>query len=593
MHDVTKRGLALAVATGGLLITGAAPAVSAVSHHPEHPEPAGKKSQPTGGSSHHAAIPISAPQVKHYAGRHKAPEQHTAASHHAAPHHAPAAHHGTQVAHHSAPAAHHAAPAAHHAAPAVRPASGSVTYAPAHIPAHAAPDEAHATATDLGGGGLLTGNAVEVPVDAPVNICGLLVTVLGGGDEAAGEHCVNGPDEAGGPSSSTNAVAANSPGALSDNVVQVPVSLPTNLCGDTVNVVAGHDSAEDIFCANEGGPSFSTAKAVAANSPGLVNGNVVQVPVDAPLNLCGITANVAAVYDTAAGTTCVNGGPGHEHEHGMSRAHTAGMPQESVGAGANAVTANSPGAVNGNVLQVPVEAPINACGDSVSVVGVFNSALDDHCVNDTAGGAAAKARATGNNGLATGNIAQLPIDIPTEICGVVAAVGGYHDTAEGNSCANTGAPTTTSSASTTGETGIVTGTVAQGSVNAPVQLCGDTIGAGLANSGTEDTTCTTGPANCPPPPPVCSCRPRRRRASRHPRRVPPAAPVFPPPPPVTPPHHHHHHEHRQHHHQEHEHVGRLPRTGTDVLDYAGLGAGALVLGAGAVMAGRRKSGSAS
>jgi LPXTG-motif cell wall-anchored protein len=36
----------------------------------------------------------------------------------------------------------------------------------------------------------------------------------------------------------------------------------------------------------------------------------------------------------------------------------------------------------------------------------------------------------------------------------------------------------------------------------------------------------------------------------------------------------------------------LPHTGTDVLDFAGIGAGALLLGAGAVYAGRRRSGSA-
>jgi LPXTG-motif cell wall-anchored protein len=39
-------------------------------------------------------------------------------------------------------------------------------------------------------------------------------------------------------------------------------------------------------------------------------------------------------------------------------------------------------------------------------------------------------------------------------------------------------------------------------------------------------------------------------------------------------------------------MGQLPHTGTDVLDYAGIGAGALVLGAGALIAARRKSGSA-
>ena len=262
-----------------------------------------------------------------------------------------------------------------------------------------------------------------------------------------------------------------------------------------------------------------------------------------------------------------------------------------MGAGANAVSANSSGAVTGNVVQVPIQAPINVCGDSVDVVGAFNSALDNRCVNETAGGAAAKATATGNNGLATGNVAQLPIDIPTEVCGVVAAVGVYHDTAAGNTCVNTGAPTTMSSANTTGETGFVTGNVAQGSVNAPVQVCGTTVGAGIVNSGSEDTDCGTGPAYPPYFPP-------------------PSQPWFPPPPSYQ--HYHHEHLHRHHsehhseqhaerhygHHPEHRHVspneeiGQLPHTGADVLDYAGIGAGALVLGAGAVVAARRKSGSA-
>ena len=684
MHDVTKRGLALAVATGGLLITGAAPAVSAVSTHPEHPGHAGTKSQPTGDSSHHAAIPVSAPKVKQYTGRHKASEQPAATPHQTAASHAPASHHspGHHSPQHHGPEAHHAAPAQHaaaphhtaaphqapaqhgaaphhataphhstaphhaaaphhtgtaaHSAPATLQAAGTAAHLPTHAaypayPAHPGGDRpaaAEAESSDFGGGGLLAGNTVEVPIDAPVNVCGVVLTVLGGGDSAEDEHCVNGPGTAGGTSSSASAVAAGNPGALSGNVVQVPVSLPTNICGDTATVIGGHDSAEDILCANEGGDSSSTARAVAASSPGLVSGNVVQVPVDAPLNVCGITANVVAVYDTAAGNTCVNGGEHGEHGtgHGYGPTHAGsmgapGMPRQSAGAGANAVTANSNGAVTGNIVQVPIEAPIDACGDSVSVVGAFNSALDNHCVNHTAGGAAANGHAVGNNGLATGNVAQLPIDIPTEVCGVVAAVGGYHDTAEGNSCLTTGAPTTTSVADTAGETGIVSGNVAQGSVNAPIHACGTTVGAGYVNSGTEDTDCVTGPPPCPPPPPCSSFPPPPPPPPVFPPPPPPVfppppppppvfppppppPPVTPPPPPVTPPgqhHHHHHHEHHQEHrHRHHAHenahheeTGQLPHTGTDVLDYAGIGAGAMVLGAGALIAARRKSGSAS
>ncbi|MFF3633542.1 chaplin [Streptomyces sp. NPDC002250] len=50
--------------------------------------------------------------------------------------------------------------------------------------------------------------------------------------------------------------------------------------------------------------------------------------------------------------------------------------------GAEGVAANSPGAVSGNTIQVPVHVPVNVCGDSVNVIGALNPALGAHCDND-------------------------------------------------------------------------------------------------------------------------------------------------------------------------------------------------------------------
>ncbi|MFF2201975.1 chaplin [Streptomyces sp. NPDC058145] len=50
--------------------------------------------------------------------------------------------------------------------------------------------------------------------------------------------------------------------------------------------------------------------------------------------------------------------------------------------GADGVAANSPGAVSGNAIQVPVHVPVNACGDSVDVIGALNPALGAKCDND-------------------------------------------------------------------------------------------------------------------------------------------------------------------------------------------------------------------
>jgi ChpA-C len=57
-----------------------------------------------------------------------------------------------------------------------------------------------------------------------------------------------------------------------------------------------------------GGAAFADAGAtgVAANSPGVLSGNVIEVPIDLPINACGETVDIIAVLNPAAATACVN-----------------------------------------------------------------------------------------------------------------------------------------------------------------------------------------------------------------------------------------------------------------------------------------------
>ncbi|MFD8481321.1 chaplin [Kitasatospora sp. NPDC059673] len=51
------------------------------------------------------------------------------------------------------------------------------------------------------------------------------------------------------------------------------------------------------------------AEGVAANSPGVLSGNLIQVPVHVPVNVCGNTIDVLiGVLNPAFGNTCVNAG---------------------------------------------------------------------------------------------------------------------------------------------------------------------------------------------------------------------------------------------------------------------------------------------
>ncbi|MGW7613768.1 chaplin [Streptomyces sp. NPDC054766] len=45
---------------------------------------------------------------------------------------------------------------------------------------------------------------------------------------------------------------------------------------------------------------------VAVGSPGLLSGNVVQIPIDVDANVCGNTVNVVGLLNPAAGNFCVN-----------------------------------------------------------------------------------------------------------------------------------------------------------------------------------------------------------------------------------------------------------------------------------------------
>lgn len=51
-------------------------------------------------------------------------------------------------------------------------------------------------------------------------------------------------------------------------------------------------------------------------------------------------------------------------------------------AGAEGAAIGSPGFLSGNVIQVPIHIPINVCGNTVDIVGVLNPAIGNQCHND-------------------------------------------------------------------------------------------------------------------------------------------------------------------------------------------------------------------
>ncbi|WEH17857.1 chaplin [Streptomyces sp. VNUA24] len=49
---------------------------------------------------------------------------------------------------------------------------------------------------------------------------------------------------------------------------------------------------------------------------------------------------------------------------------------------AHGAAIGSPGVLSGNVVQIPVHVPINVCGNSINIIGLLNPTAGNVCIND-------------------------------------------------------------------------------------------------------------------------------------------------------------------------------------------------------------------
>ncbi|WP_431981211.1 chaplin [Streptomyces qinglanensis] len=59
-----------------------------------------------------------------------------------------------------------------------------------------------------------------------------------------------------------------------------------------------------------------------------------------------------------------------------------GATAASADAGAQGGAANSPGVLSGNVVQVPVHIPVQLCGNTVDILALLNPSFGNVCVSD-------------------------------------------------------------------------------------------------------------------------------------------------------------------------------------------------------------------
>jgi uncharacterized repeat protein (TIGR01451 family) len=91
-------------------------------------------------------------------------------------------------------------------------------------------------------------------------------------------------------------------------------TVTVNVTADKAGTYVNRPEAITTVGLNPPGPATlavkqkgATAVGTATDSGGLLSGNVVQVPVDIPVNACGNSVNVIGLLNPAAGNACVNG----------------------------------------------------------------------------------------------------------------------------------------------------------------------------------------------------------------------------------------------------------------------------------------------
>ncbi|WP_329457410.1 chaplin [Streptomyces sp. NBC_01497] len=227
--------------------------------------------------------------------------------------------------------------------------------------------------------------------------------------------------------SDAQGAATGSPGVLSGNNVQVPVEIPVNVCGNTVDVVGLGNPAFGNTCANvnaqhthrqyEQARDDSMAQAhgnqdggARAGVPdaGRAAGAPLPAPAHKPMPLPDRMPAHAVPSPAAPMGTPVPQGPAAQHpdgqqdqgsQHGQHAwsapqapapqhrpaGSTAGDQYAPAGTGAQAsgVAHNSPGVLSGNLAQLPIDIPVNACGNTIDIVGLLNPAFGNHCESGT------------------------------------------------------------------------------------------------------------------------------------------------------------------------------------------------------------------
>ena len=223
-------------------------------------------------------------------------------------------------------------------------------------------------------------------------------------------------------------------------------------------VLLGMGLAEAASADGNSGP-------VTSGQNGILSGNQTGIDAQAPINLSGNQITVIG-QDNHAGST-------------------GGATTASSGGGASSgspTTSGQSGIGSGNQTAVGVQAPVNASGNQVTVIGQHNT-VQSLTASSTGGGGGGSAAptTTGQGGLIAGNQTAVGLALPINLSGNQVTVIGQDNTlgSLGGALAGGGTGGTTSGSSggptTSGQNGIVSGNQTGIGIGIPINASGNQV----------------------------------------------------------------------------------------------------------------------
>ena len=289
---------------------------------------------------------------------------------------------------------------------------------------------------------------------------------------------------------------------LGGNQINLPINAPIDICGNAVavlgNALGGCKGGASVYTGAGRGPSVIQHS---SGNGSILGGNQINAPVNAPIDVCG---NAVAVLGNAVA-----------HCKGGATVWTTAVIKKTPGPGVVQHSSGNGSILGGNQANVPVNAPIDVCGNAAALLGLASAGcVGGASVTNGGGSGSVIQHTSGDGSIGGGNQINAPVNVPVDVCGNSAAAAGLAASGcKGGASVKGG--TSHVGQHTSGDGSIGGGNQINAPVNAPVDVCGNAV-AVLGNAvagckGGATVTSVTKPHHpgkpCKPHHPGKPCKP--------------------------------------------------------------------------------------